>query len=344
MPKHPGKKVRRRKNLFDLRDMRQRRRDNRRRRALGMATLPEPDITFRVDASTEDLQRDGGFLIPEQLRVQPNLRGSKDALKTLFGPDLVGLTESATSFARAALEKGDQLTPEQVHEILRVAKTCSVIVSTPDSKNPEVDRKDPLQIKKRDDEKQIVWGEVYIPLLPDSQGDFMTAEEIERSAYGFLAAGRCHEIDQMHDGEACGAFVVESFIARKGDPMFIEGAWVVGVHIPDPEIWALVKDGTFNGFSMEGLAVRTEKQFELELPEQITGITQDENDHTHPFVVRFNDQGEFLGGESLPEGAAGADIHTHDIQKGTITEPGGVTPHVHRFSFTEAILELSIGR
>ena len=45
-----------------------------------------------------------------------------------------------------------------------------------------------------------------------------------------------------------------------------------------------------------------------------------------------------------PEGAPGADIHSHKIQKGTITEVGGARPHVHRYSFVEGVLEVAIGR
>jgi hypothetical protein len=75
-------------------------------------------------------------------------------------------------------------------------------------------------------------GEVYSPDFPDSQGDYMTAEEIRLMAYRFMAKGEPYRIDKEHDKKECGAFVVESFIARENDPDFISGSWVIGVHIP----------------------------------------------------------------------------------------------------------------
>ena len=225
------------------------------------------------------------------------------------------------------------------------------MIDTPDLKKQDGSRReDPLQIRKRDDDKQIVWGEVYIPGLPDSQGDFMTIEEVEKAAYLFMANQRLDQIDRMHDGDCVvpEALVVESFIARKGDPTFIESAWVIGVHIRNPEVWDAIKRGELNGFSLEGKAQRTEKSFELNLPEEITGRTAPPtNEHDHEFSVRFGDQGQFLGGETSTDPdptAQPGEIHAHGIQKGTVTESSGANPHVHRYSISEAILAVSIGR
>jgi hypothetical protein len=43
-----------------------------------------------------------------------------------------------------------------------------------------------LTIKKQDDALQVVWGEVYAPGFPDSQGDFMTAETVREMAWRFM--------------------------------------------------------------------------------------------------------------------------------------------------------------
>lgn len=297
---------------------------------------------------------------PESLLVPASLRAGgatsekpKDALKQLFGTDLAQIPPDVQAVAMRELEKakvGDTLSWQALSELSRVAKACHVLIDTPDLKKQDGSRReDPLQIKKRDDEKQIVWGEVYIPNLPDSQGDFMTAPEIEKAAYRFMANQRLDQIDRMHDGDVSvpEAQVVESFIARSCDDTFIEGAWVVGVHIRNPDVWDAVKRGEFNGFSLEGKATRTEKQFELDLPEEITGRTSVDNEHDHGFAVRFGDQGQFLGGETStdtdPTAPPGA-LHSHGIQKGTVTERSGANPHTHRYSISEAILAVSIGR
>lgn len=192
-------------------------------------------------------------------------------------------------------------------------------------------------ISKIDDERQLVYGEVYIPDVPDSHGDFMTAIEIEKMAYGFLMGGLVSKIDVEHNLEESGSFVVESFIARKGDPDFIEKSWVLGVHITDPEKWAMIKNGELNGFSMFGKGKRTEKVLEIEIPD--SGIIKGETRnggielHEHKFNIRFSDEGKFLGGETDTVNG-----HHHRISKGTITDVGGEDGHVHKYSFLEGIV------
>lgn len=120
--------------------------------------------------------------------------------------------------------------------------------------------------KKFDAAKQIVYGVVYSPMMSDSQGDWATAETIEKMAHDFSAKSRAGAIDVEHDRRRCGAAVVESFIARKGDQDFAEGAWAMGIKTPD-DIWALVKSGKITGLSMYGHCQRVKK----ELPGQSAG-------------------------------------------------------------------------
>lgn len=184
--------------------------------------------------------------------------------------------------------------------------------------------------KKFDEEKQIVYAEVYAPGLIDSQGDFMTGEEIEKMAWRFMAHGRVTKVDTEHDLIDNGSVVVESFIARPNDPDFIDGSWVVGVHIPDDANWEKVKKGELNGFSMYGGAVRKERVLEIEIPDDgiIKGDTAASEDHTHQYHVRFDEQGNFLGGYT-----DSVNGHQHRITKGTATEQEA--GHSHRFSFME---------
>ena len=109
-----------------------------------------------------------------------------------------------------------------------------------------------VEFKKSDSKKQIVFGEVYVPDVKDTDGNFMTKETIEKMAHDFLANSRTTQISKSHDGNQDKGCVVESFIAREGDPDFIPGSWVVGVHVPDVKIWKQVEDGTLTGFSIEG--------------------------------------------------------------------------------------------
>jgi hypothetical protein len=191
---------------------------------------------------------------------------------------------------------------------------------------------DRVQIKKLDQEEQLVFGEVYAPGFPDSQGDFMTPEQIKKMAYNFMRKGAMSNIDTHHDQRPNGSYVVESFIARKDDPIFIPGSWVIGVKVPDSAVWRMVKSGELNGFSLDGLGVRTEKTFVVEMPELLKGETDDVRNHRHQFVVKFDKEGNFLGGYTNP----GPNGHVHQIVRGTVTEMAD--HHTHRFSFVEGVL------
>ena len=183
------------------------------------------------------------------------------------------------------------------------------------------------------EEQHIVMAEVYAPMIPDSDGEYMDAEGIRKMAYKFMKSMKLDQIDKQHTNELSeGATVVESFIAREGDPTFIPGSWVVGVHIPDDADWAKVKKGEINGFSIEAMVVKTPKDVEVEVPPVIRGITMKADDgHTHTFYVAYDDNGKFLGGRTSDENG-----HSHIIKRGTITEPS--EGHQHRFSHVDDLV------
>lgn len=194
-----------------------------------------------------------------------------------------------------------------------------------------------VEVKKADTEHQVVYGEVYVPNVPDSQGDWATADDIQQMAWDFLKEGRLSKIDTNHDLQVNGCLVVESFIARKGDPDFIEGAWVLGVHVPDADMWEKVKKQEINGFSLYGMATTYKEECEIEIPDTVWGTTSPdpEDGHTHRFQVKYDNAGNFLGGVCEV-----AENHSHVIVKGTVTEESAVSgagSHRHRFSFIEGI-------
>lgn len=193
-----------------------------------------------------------------------------------------------------------------------------------------------LEIKKADKEKQIVMGEVYAPLdAPDAHLDKMSADEIEDMAHNFLKNDRLDQIDLQHDGELYGCHIVESFIARKGDDTFIEGAWVVGVYVPDDDIWALIKNGELNSFSMEAMAFKKEVETEMYLPVLLTGKTvkADDEDHVHTFIVKVDEDGNFAGGYTDEVNG-----HSHTISSSVKTDDE--EDHSHRYSYIENIVEI----
>lgn len=188
-----------------------------------------------------------------------------------------------------------------------------------------------LVIKSDTPDQQLVYGEVYAPMKPDSDGEFMTAEEIQKMAHDFVRSQKMNMIDTNHDNQLVeGVSVVESFIARKGDPDFIPGSWVVGVHVNDAATWDAIKKGEINGFSMEAMVQREEHYMTMELPPVVTGLTSKSEEHTHTYYVGYSPQGEFLGGTTdMVEG------HRHAIKGGTTTET--VDGHRHKFSSVDTV-------
>ncbi len=195
-----------------------------------------------------------------------------------------------------------------------------------------------LSIKKSDDDLQVVYGEVYAPNFPDSQGEFMTVATVRNMGWGFLMKGNVTKIDVQHNQKMAGCFVVESFIAREGDPTFIPDAWVIGVYVPDKELWGLIKSGELNGFSLDGYGARVATEITLEIPELLKGETDEVEGHTHEFYAVYDAEDNFVGGNT----SKAEDGHQHVIISGTATEYAGNPSHRHRFSFVEGILNAQV--
>lgn len=192
-----------------------------------------------------------------------------------------------------------------------------------------------LKVGKAEEvELRMVWGEVYAPDRPDSQNEFMRADTIQKMAWDFIRDGRQCQIDFMHDNKVVSKrqlAIVESFIAREGDPDFIPGAWVIGMHIPDDQMWLAVKSGKINGFSLEALVTRHEQQAELSIPPVVTGKTSKFEQHEHTFMVEYDHVGDFVGGKTNF-----VDGHFHEIVAGTHTQTA--KGHSHRFSSVDDLV------
>ena len=131
-----------------------------------------------------------------------------------------------------------------------------------------------------DEDKRLVYGVVMradFPILrvgPAGDEFYMIfkADVIRRMAQKYLAEGRQNEVNLMHvDGsEVEGVEMVQFFIkdtargvSPEGFDGIADGSLFAEFHVTNDEVWARVKDGTFKGFSLEGV-------FDLE-PEQDKG-------------------------------------------------------------------------
>ncbi|AIU81388.1 hypothetical protein WYY_13400 [Bacillus velezensis M27] len=120
---------------------------------------------------------------------------------------------------------------------------------------PSFEKKVQVFTKSESDEQKLVYGIVYEPDVPDAHGDYMTAEEIEKAAHGFLADAR--NIDTNHNFEGGTGEVVESYVAPDdfeiGNAVIRKGSWVLVTKASD-EVWDQIKAGIITGYSMAGTA------------------------------------------------------------------------------------------
>lgn len=162
-----------------------------------------------------------------------------------------------------------------------------------------------VRFKTVEEEQQIVLGEVYAPNMVDTDWEAMTPENVEKMAHNFLAKGYLDHIDVRHNLVSSGAKVVESFIVRNpNDPFFTEGAWVMGVWVPD-DLWKQVKEGELNAFSFWGTSSKHPVRVAVEVVRSVVGTTEEAQDdaesmekHSHTFVVRLDTKGLVVSGHT----------------------------------------------
>ncbi|MBU0517267.1 MAG: hypothetical protein KJ621_21130 [Proteobacteria bacterium] len=110
-------------------------------------------------------------------------------------------------------------------------------------------------IKSITEDKQIVYGVVYEPEIPDKQGDYATVEDIEKAAHDFMEEYR--SIKVQHEQEI-NAYPIESYIAPVDFTLEAEfvrkGSWVMVVKVKDTDVWKGIKEGVYTGFSLGGTA------------------------------------------------------------------------------------------
>ncbi|QNK87755.1 terminase [Sporosarcina sp. resist] len=167
-------------------------------------------------------------------------------------------------------------------------------------------------VNKEEAEQQLVYGIVYSPgsaddeSTHDTDGDFMTAAEIEKAAHGFVKDAR--NIDTQHDFESGVGEVVESYIAPAdftiGEEAIAKGSWILVTKASD-EIWEAIQKGAYTGYSLAGTAKTIEKQVEKPL-------TKSENDEEKGL---FNLLKNFFTGKTEVEKGAVADKYNKDRRR-----------------------------
>lgn len=135
---------------------------------------------------------------------------------------------------------------------------------------------------KADEERKIITGCLMIADLPiyrksESMGEFYVIfdkSQIELMVQRFMKLGYQSKVNEMHNPELKveGVTMFESFIvdsqrgikAPTGFENITEGSWFGSYKVENPDVWAKVKDGSFMGFSVEGMFDLVPQKSELE--------------------------------------------------------------------------------
>ena len=183
--------------------------------------------------------------------------------------------------------------------------------------------------KDEDGFERIVFAEVLIPDVPNTHGDYHTKASVRDFAYGFMLNGFGIDLNHNNNDVSSSVSVIESFIARKGDPDFQEGSWVVGLHVADDYIWEQILSGELNGYSYEATVYRKQAVMDVPVRAYASGVTEPDpfDGHTHEFVVMLDDEERpIIGGTSETQG------HSHTISTHTYTDKSFEHSHIFNYS------------
>lgn len=128
----------------------------------------------------------------------------------------------------------------------------------------------PQAIGKRDflfkaDKQRYTLGIVYEPDTIDSQGDFATAEEIEKACHNFMRNLQRNQVQKgalgsMHNdwsdelGDIVECYIAPIDMEINGEPIK-KGSWLLGA-IWSEDMFQKVEKGEITGYSMGGTGVR----------------------------------------------------------------------------------------
>lgn len=126
------------------------------------------------------------------------------------------------------------------------------------------------RIVKTDTEKHYVTGIVYEPMVEDTDGNYMTEEEITKAAHWFMKNAGDADIQHCFE-KAEGVEVVESYVAKcdmeiEGQPIK-KGTWLMTMEVTDADVWDSIEKGEITGFSMGGKGSYSNVDVDISDPE-----------------------------------------------------------------------------
>ena len=166
----------------------------------------------------------------------------------------------------------------------------------------------PQMYSVQDEEKRLVRGVVMradfpIYRISPDMGEYYViykAATIRNMAEKYLAESRQNDVNQMHvpGSDVDGVQLVQWFI--KGDGVTVEGfddiadgSLFAEFHIVNDEIWEAVKEGTYKGFSLEGVFDMVPER-DVEKVEAIEDTTENFQSQTNTEMKKINSVKQLL--------------------------------------------------
>jgi hypothetical protein len=183
-----------------------------------------------------------------------------------FGASYAGSRQGTKSGMKAAMKPPKPPKPKGTFRKLPRPKQ-------PQAVGKSLDFEATVEISKRDDEKQQVFGWASIitkdgvPVL-DLQDDIMSIDTIEKAAYSYVQKSRKggNQHQKTAEGPLHVSDLIESFVVTDekkkvlGLPDDFPTGWFTGFQIHDDATWAAVKDGKLPMLSIHGTGRRTERE------------------------------------------------------------------------------------
>ncbi len=147
----------------------------------------------------------------------------------------------------------------------------------------------PQTFAVQNEEKRIVTGALMVANLPiyrrdEHIGEYYVkfdADTIMQIAQRFMKNKMTSNVNLDHETQVDGVYMFESFIIdeRKRTPegfnKLPNGSWFGSFKVDNDEVWAKVKDGTFRGFSIEGIFTdAATKQLDEQLIKEVERLIQ----------------------------------------------------------------------
>lgn len=201
------------------------------------------------------------------------------------------------------------------------------------------------------EDKQIVSGVMMVADMPiyrrdNELGEYYVVfdrQTIEQIVHKFFKLDNISNVNMMHNASSIvkGAYLFESFIIDKAKGMVTpqgfdelpDGSWFASYKIEDKKVWADIKEGKFNGFSVEGMFVHELQKQEMSKNNNINQKIMAEN---KSLVEKLSDIKKILFNEEVAAPAVEQTFTDMKLSDGTIVR---VTGEMAAGSTIEAIAE-----